>query len=68
MNNKDLLYSTEHYIQYLVINHNGKEHKNYVCVYIYTYMYIYVHIFVYVIWARGIPGGQSGQLRPEHED
>ena len=27
INNKVLLYSTENYIQYLVINHNGKEYK-----------------------------------------
>ena len=31
--NKFLLYSTENYIQYLAINHNGKKMKN---VYIYT--------------------------------
>ena len=31
MNNKDLLYSTENYIQYLVITYDGKESKN-VCV------------------------------------
>ena len=31
--NKDLLYSTENYIQYLVIIYNGKEsEKEYVCV------------------------------------
>ena len=27
ISNKVLLYSTENYIQYPVINHNGKEHK-----------------------------------------
>ena len=27
MNNKVLLYSTGNYIQYLVINHNGKEYE-----------------------------------------
>ena len=27
MNNKVLLYSTRNYIQYLVINHNGKEYE-----------------------------------------
>ena len=27
INNKDLLYSTGNYIQYLVINYNGKESK-----------------------------------------
>ena len=26
INNKVLLYSTENYIQYLMISHNGKEH------------------------------------------
>ena len=34
INNKDPLYSTGNYIQYLVINHNGKESENiYVCIY-----------------------------------
>ena len=28
VNNKDLLYSTGNYIQYSVINHNGKEYEN----------------------------------------
>ena len=33
INNKVLLYSTGNYIQYPVINHNGKEYeKEYVCV------------------------------------
>ena len=33
INNKDLLYNTENYIQYLVIHHNGKEcEKECVCV------------------------------------
>ena len=36
INNKILLYSTGNYIQYPVINHNGKEHeKEYICIYIY---------------------------------
>ena len=35
MNNKVLLYSTGNYIQYPVINHNGKEYKKE-----YTYMCI----------------------------
>ena len=34
INNKVLLYSTGNYIQYPVINHNGKEYKK-ECVYIY---------------------------------
>ena len=38
INSKVLLYSTGNNIQYLVINHNGKEYEKecmYVCVYIY---------------------------------
>ena len=34
INNKVLLYSTENYTQYSMINHNGKEYKK-ECVYIY---------------------------------
>ena len=36
INNKALLYSTGNYIQYPVINHNGKEYEK---EYIYIYMY-----------------------------
>ena len=33
INNKVLLYSTENYIQYPVINHNGKKYeKEYICI------------------------------------
>ena len=35
LNNKVLLYSTENYIQYSMINHNGKEYKKknvYICI------------------------------------
>ena len=33
INNKVLLYSTENYIQYPVINHSGKEYeKEYICI------------------------------------
>ena len=35
INNKVLLYSTENYIQYPVINHNGKEYEK-ECVYVYN--------------------------------
>ena len=36
--NKALLYSTGNYIQYLVINYNGKEYKKEcMCIYIYTH-------------------------------
>ena len=40
--NKDLLYSTGNYIQYLVITYNGQESEKeytYVCVCIYMYIY-----------------------------
>ena len=40
INNKVLLYSTENYIQYPVINHNGK--------YEIEYIYIYIHIYIYI--------------------
>ena len=36
INNKVLLYSTGNYIQYPVINHNGKEYEKE-----YTYIYMY---------------------------
>ena len=39
INNKVLLYSTENYIQYPVINHSEKEYKKRMCIYIYIYMY-----------------------------
>ena len=36
INNKVLLYSTENYIQYSVINHNGKEYKKRMCLYMHN--------------------------------
>ena len=39
--NKDLLYSTRNYTQYLVMAHKGKEYEN-----IYTYTYIYVCVCI----------------------
>ena len=39
INNKVLLYSTGIYIQYPVINHNGKEYEKegvYICMYMYN--------------------------------
>ena len=39
INNKNLVYSTGYYIQYLVITYNGKESEK-----VYTYMYIYMYI------------------------
>ena len=40
INNKDLLYGTGNYIQYLAINYNGKESEKE-----YIYIYIYIYIF-----------------------
>ena len=46
LSNKDLLYSTGNYIQYLVITYNVKESENeYIFIYIYSeneYIYIYI--------------------------
>ena len=41
INNKVLLYNTENYSQYPMINHNGKDYKK-KNVYIYIYIYIYI--------------------------
>ena len=47
INNKDLLYSTGSFIQYLIINYNGEESKNeniYLCIYICkTELFCYTH-------------------------
>ena len=42
INNKVLMCSTGNYIQYLPINHNGKEYKKECVLYIYIYIYIYI--------------------------
>ena len=42
INNKVLLYSTKDYIQYPIINHNGKEY--FFNVYIYTHTYIHINV------------------------
>ena len=39
INNKVLLHSTENYVQYPMINHNGKEYKKknvYICIYMFN--------------------------------
>ena len=36
INNKVLLYSTENYTQYPMINHNGTEHIKKECIYMYN--------------------------------
>ena len=43
ISNKVLLQSTGNYIQYIVINHNGKNMKETVYVYIHTHIYIYMN-------------------------
>ena len=51
INNKDLLYSTGNYIQYLIITYNRKEsEKEYIhlCIYIYMYVYIYICVCIYI--------------------
>ena len=48
INNKVLLYNTGNYIQYAVINHNGKEFEK---EYIYIHIYIlYIYICIYIIY------------------
>ena len=44
INNKDLLYSTGNYVQYLVMIYNGKESEN---EYIYVYMCVYIYVYMY---------------------
>ena len=41
--NKDLLYSTGSYIQYLAITYNGKESEK-ENIHVHMYMYIYIYI------------------------
>ena len=45
INNKDLLYSTGNYTQYLVITCNGKETEK--DTYIYTHIYTHTYVCVY---------------------
>ena len=45
LDKKVLLYSTGNYIQYPVINHNGKEYKKEFYIYIYTHTYTYRNQF-----------------------
>ena len=44
MNNKVLLCSTGNYIQYSIINHNEKNLKNNIYIYIYSSGYLYINI------------------------
>ena len=45
INNKVLLYSTGNFIQYPVINRDGKEYKKRMCVCVYIYINIYIYIY-----------------------
>ena len=47
INNKVLLYSTGNYIQYPVINHNGKEYEEYIYTHIHTHTHTYIYINIY---------------------
>ena len=52
MNSKVLRYGIGNYVQYPVINHNGREYEKeciytYIYIYIYTYIYIYIYIYIY---------------------
>ena len=42
--NKNLLYSTENHIQYLVIIYNGKEFEKYIYIQIKEYIYISISL------------------------
>ena len=48
INNNDVLNSTGTYIQYPVINHNGKEYEK-ECMYMYKHIYMYnIHKCIYM--------------------
>ena len=42
ISNKVLLYGTQNYIRYSVINHTGKEYEKNVYVYVCLYIYMYI--------------------------
>ena len=49
INNKDLLYSTGNYIQYLVITYNGKEpEKEYTHTHTHTQTHTHTHTYIYI--------------------
>ena len=59
INNKFLIYSTENYIQYPVINHNGKEYKKNEMIFIVVLICISLmtshvaHLFMYLLAFHG---------------
>ena len=50
LHNKDLLYSTGNYIQYLVITYKGKESEKRIHIYIYTDTdtHTHIHMNIYI--------------------
>ena len=46
INNRVLLHSTGHYMQYPVMIHNGKEHQKQHMYTIYIYIYIHTHTYI----------------------
>ena len=51
--NKALLYNTGSYIQYPVINCNGKEYeKVYIYIYIYTHTYTHMYNWITLLYSR----------------
>ena len=49
INNKVLLCCKGNYIQFLRINHNGKEYeKEYIYIYTHTHMHIYMYMYLYM--------------------
>ena len=47
INNKVLLCSTGNYIQYAVVNHNGKEYEKKVCIYTHIHTHTHTHTHIY---------------------
>ena len=64
INNKILLYSTENYTQYPVIDQNGKEFEK-ECVCIYRYIYIY-KVNIYVIYIYKVESLSVQQKLTQH--
>ena len=49
IDNKVLLHSTGNYVQYAVINHNGRECEKEYRLYMYIYYIIHIIIYIYII-------------------
>ena len=49
INNKVLLFSTRNYVQYPLMNHNGKEdEKEHICTYAHTHICTHAHVSIYM--------------------